>query len=299
VSAPAPRLSVVMPAFDAQRTVAAAIGSALAQTVAELEVLVVDDGSRDGTVSAVERVAASAAGRVRLLQQANAGPSAARNRAIEAARAPVVAFLDADDLMLPTYAERMLARLDARPEVDLVGCDAWLFDDRRGRIRRRTFLDETAPPARLADDPDAQFRQLAQRNFVYVGCTVRRDALRAVGGFAEETNAGEDWDLWLRLLESGRRLDLLREPLAIYRYAEGQAHRDRERMARGEERLDAWLAQTGRTEGLTRAPGPKARLREAARRTAQRLAPAPVLTALACRRRPPEAVAAAFPDLTR
>jgi GT2 family glycosyltransferase len=287
-----------MPAFDAQRTVAAAIGSALAQTVAALEVLVVDDGSRDGTVAAVERVAA-ADGRVRLLRQANAGPSAARNRAIAAARAPVVAFLDADDLMLPAYAERMLARLAARPDVDLVGCDAWVFDDRRGRIRRRTILDEAAPPATLAADPGGQFRQLAQRNFVYVGCAVRRDALAAVGGFAEETNASEDWDLWLRLLEAGRRMDLLREPLAVYRLSEGQAHRDRERMARGEQRLDAWLAQTGRADDLARAPGLKVRAREAARRTAQRLAPAPVLTALACRRRPPAAVAAAFPDLTR
>jgi glycosyltransferase involved in cell wall biosynthesis len=294
----APRLSVVMPAFDAQRTVAAAIGSALAQTVADLEVLVVDDGSRDATVAEVRRVAA-ADGRVRLLEQANAGPSAARNRAIAAGRAPVVAFLDADDLMLPDYAQRMLARLDARPDVDLVGCDAYIFDDRRGRIRRRTVLQETEPPATLAADPDGQFRQLAERNFVYVGCAVRRAALEAVGGFAEDTNASEDWDLWLRLLESGRRLDLLREPLAIYRYSEGQAHRDRERMARGEQRLDAWLAQTGRTPELSRAPGLKHRLRETARRTAQRLAPAPVLTALACRRRPPASVAAAFPDLTR
>ena len=96
-----------MPAFDAQRTVAAAIGSALAQTVTDLEVLVVDDGSRDGTVAEVRRAAAADA-RVRLLEQANAGPSAARNRALEVAAAPVVAFLDADDLMLPDYAERML-----------------------------------------------------------------------------------------------------------------------------------------------------------------------------------------------
>jgi glycosyltransferase involved in cell wall biosynthesis len=294
----APRLSVVMPAFDAQRTVAAAIGSALAQTVADLEVLVVDDGSRDATVAEVRRLAATDA-RVTLLEQANAGPSAARNRAIDVARGAVVAFLDADDLMLPNYAERMLERLDARPDVDLVGCDAWVFDGRRGRIRRRTMLDEAAPPAALAPDADGQFRQLADHNFVYVGCAVRRSALVAVGGFEEATNAGEDWDLWLRLLASGRQLDLVREPLAVYRLSEGQAHRDRARMARGQERLDTWLRATGRTPGLTRAPSARARLREATRRTAQRLAPAPVLTALACRRRAPDVVAAAFPHLTR
>jgi cellulose synthase/poly-beta-1,6-N-acetylglucosamine synthase-like glycosyltransferase len=298
MSAPAPRLSVVMPAYDAQRTVAAAIGSALAQTVGEIEVLVVDDGSRDATVAAVQRVAAADA-RVRLLQQANAGPSAARNRALEVAAAPVVAFLDADDLMLPGYAERMLARLQARPEVDLLGCDAYVFDDRRRRIRRRTVLEETAPPAALAPDPEGQFRQLAANNFVYVGCAVRTAALTALGGFAEETNASEDWDLWLRLLASGRRMELLREPLAIYRLSEGQAHRDRARMERGQERLDAWIDATGRAPQLSRAPGVRARLVDLTRRAVRAAAPAAVTSALACRRRPPAAVAAAFPDLTR
>jgi glycosyltransferase involved in cell wall biosynthesis len=298
MSAQVPRLSVVMPAFDAQRTVAAAIGSALAQTVTDLEVLVVDDGSRDATVAEVRRIAGTDA-RVHLLEQANAGPSAARNLALEVAQAPVVAFLDADDLMLPDYAERMLARLQARPEVDLLGCDAYVFDDRRGRIRRRTVLDETAPPTVLASDPDGQFRQLAANNFVYVGCAVRRAALMTLGGFAEETNASEDWDLWLRLLAAGRRMDLLREPLAIYRLSEGQAHRDRVRMERGQERLDAWIDTTGRAPQLTRTPSARHRLQDLTRRAVRAVAPAAVTTALACRRRPPAAVAAAFPDLTR
>jgi GT2 family glycosyltransferase len=298
VSERPPRVSVVMPAFDAARTVAAAIDSARAQTVAELEILVVDDGSRDATADVV-RGRAAADSRVRLLEQANAGPSAARNRALDAARGEVVAFLDADDLLLPEYVARMLAHLDARPDVDLVGCDAWVFDEPRGRIRRATILDEAAPPTVLASESDGQFRQLAQRNFVYVGCVARREALLALGGFEEATNAGEDWDLWLRLLASGRRLDLLREPLAIYRLSTGQAHRDQERMARGQERLDAWITTTGRAPELTRAPGARDRLRDLARRAVRAAAPAAVTGALACRRRPPAAVAAAFPDLTR
>jgi hypothetical protein len=94
-------------------------------------------------------------------------------------------------------------------------------------------------------------------------------------------------------------MDLLREPLAVYRLSESQAHRDRARMARGQERLDTWLRETGRTPDLTRAPGAKARLRDLTRRTVRTAAPAPLAAALACRRRPPAAVAAAFPDLTR
>jgi glycosyltransferase involved in cell wall biosynthesis len=293
-----PRMSIVMPAYQAQRTVAAAIDSALAQTVGAVEVIVVDDGSTDATVAEVERRAA-ADPRVRLLQQANAGPSAARNRAIAAARGELIAFLDADDLMLPHYAERMIERLDARLGADLVCCDAWIFDDRRGRIRRATILGESRPPEVLADDPDGQFVQLARGNFVYVGCTARRAALRELGGFDETTNASEDWDLWLRLLASGRRLELLREPLAVYRLSAGQAHRDDERMARGQERLDAWIRSTGRVPDLNRTPDRSLRLREAARRAAQLLAREPLATWLACRRRPPAPVAAAFPGLTR
>jgi glycosyltransferase involved in cell wall biosynthesis len=285
-----------MPAYEAARTVGDAIDSARGQTVAGVEILVVDDGSRDGTAAVVaERAAVDA--RVRLIEQANAGPSAARNRALAVARAPVVAFLDADDLMLPDYVERALARLEARPDVDLLGCDAYVFDEPRRRIRRRTVLQEAAPPDRLADDPEGQFAQLAQRNFVYVGCAVRRAALTAAGGFEESTNASEDWDLWLRILRDGRRMDLLRQPLAIYRLSAGQAHRDQARMARGQERLDAWLAESGAAP--RDAPAPRARARDAARRAVRALAPSALTTALACRRRPPAEVAAAFPDLTR
>lgn len=289
------RVAVVMPAYEAARTVGAAVDSALRQTVADLEVLVVDDGSRDGTAAVVADRAARD-GRVRLIEQANAGPSAARNRALAEARAPVVAFLDADDLMLPFYVERMLARLDARPDVDLLGCDAYVYDEPRRRIRRRTILDEAPPPQLLADDPAGQFAQLAQGNFVYVGCAARRAALEAVGGFEESTNASEDWDLWLRILQDGRRMDLLREPLAIYRLSAGQAHRDQARMARGQERLDAWLAEGGAAP--RDAPTARERARDAARRAIRALGPEPLKTALACRRTPPAEVAAAFPELT-
>ncbi|HEY6759985.1 MAG TPA: glycosyltransferase family A protein [Baekduia sp.] len=287
----APRASVVMPAYDAARTVGAAIDSALAQTVAELEVLVVDDGSRDGTAGVVRERAARDP-RVRLLEQSNAGPSAARNRAIDAARGDVVVFLDSDDLMLPHCVARLLGQLEAWSGVDLVGCDAWVYDEPRRRIRRRTILQEAAPPTTLATDAAGQFAQLAERNFVYVGCAVRRSALAAVGGFEEATNASEDWDLWLRILASGRRMDLLREPLAIYRLSAGQAHRDQARMAAGQERLDAWL-------DVRRRPSLGARAQDLTRRAVRATAPAALTTALACRRRPPAAVAAAFPDLTR
>ncbi|HET6508409.1 MAG TPA: glycosyltransferase family A protein [Baekduia sp.] len=292
----APRLSVVMPAFDAAATIGAAVDSALAQTVTEIEVLVVDDGSTDATVAEVARRAERDA-RVVLLTQANAGPSAARNRAIGRARGPVVAFLDADDLMLPVYAERMLDRLERRPDVALVACDAYIYDERYGRVRRRTVLDDVAPPTPLPAGADAQFAALADHNFVYVGCAVRTDALRAVGGFPADTRTSEDWDLWLRLLDAGHPMDLLREPLAVYRYSEGQAHRDAAAMARGQERLDAWIRSTGRVGDLRRAGATGAA--DGSASALKALVPAPLRRALTCRRRPPSPVAAAFPRLGR
>jgi glycosyltransferase involved in cell wall biosynthesis len=293
-----PRLTVVMPAFQAQATIGAAVDSALAQTVTDVEVIVVDDGSTDATVAEVRR-RAERDGRVVLLSQANAGPSAARNRAIAQARAEAIAFLDADDLMLPVYAERMLGRLAERADVGLVACDAYIFDERYGRVRRRTILEDAAPPTPLPAGADAQFAALAQRNFVYVGCTVRTAALRAVGGFQDGVHAGEDWDVWLRLLDAGHPMDLVREPLAIYRYSEGQAHRDVERMRRGQERLDAWIRSTGRVPDLRRSGDATGAARSAMTRAAKALTPAFVRRELTCRRRPPAPVAAAFPRLGR
>src|ERR1017187_6172907 len=104
----APRFSVVIAAFEAERTVASAVNSALAQTRTDLEVIVVDDGSSDRTAAVVGQITDH---RVQLLRQANAGPSAARNVGISATRGDYVAFLDSDDLWLPRYLELMGAAL--------------------------------------------------------------------------------------------------------------------------------------------------------------------------------------------
>src|SRR5262249_39213835 len=104
-SADAPLVSVVLPAYNAERTIAASLASIAAQTVTELEVIVVDDGSTDDTI----RVAKSTdRGDLRVISQANAGHAAARNTGVSAARGRYVAFLDADDLWLPEKLERQM-----------------------------------------------------------------------------------------------------------------------------------------------------------------------------------------------
>ncbi len=125
------RVSCILPAWNAAATIARSIESILAQTVLPLEVIVVDDGSTDDTRAVVSRFGAG----VRSVRQPNAGAEAARNRGIAESRGEFLAFLDADDVWLPTKLERQLAVFRDRPEVGAVGClvhhvgdvdDAWV-----------------------------------------------------------------------------------------------------------------------------------------------------------------------------
>lgn len=112
-----PKVSVVIPAFNALRYLPRTVDSALAQSFGDFEVLIVDDESTDGTADWVRTIADR---RVRLLEQKNQGAAAARNAGIRQARGEYIAFLDADDLWEPAKLERQVACLDARPEVGVV-----------------------------------------------------------------------------------------------------------------------------------------------------------------------------------
>ncbi|WP_431268382.1 glycosyltransferase family 2 protein [Dankookia sp. P2] len=110
---PAPAVSILTPAYDVARLVGAAVDSVLAQDFPDWEMIVVDDGSRDGTA---EAVAARRDPRIRLIVQENAGVSAARSRAMAEARGEAILFLDADDWLAPDALSRLLAALAAAPE---------------------------------------------------------------------------------------------------------------------------------------------------------------------------------------
>lgn len=213
-----PRVSVVMPAYNAARTIVSAIDSALEQQFADIEVVVVDDGSSDDTTAVVERITDR---RVRLLRQANAGPSSARNAGVEAAAGELVAMLDADDLWLPTYLEAAVAALDAAPEGGFAWTDAWVYDEVRREVRVAHAMAYQRPPARPPADADGLLRELVQRNFVYGSTTVRRSVLLEVGGYRSSLTASEDYDLWLRILSAGYAGVRVRGNHAIYRRRPG------------------------------------------------------------------------------
>ena len=114
-----PAVSVIMPAYDAERYLHTAVESVLRQSFADLELLIVDDGSSDRTV-AIARSYASRDARVRVLEQPNAGPGPARNAGFRAATGRLFAFLDSDDEWDETFLAEHVAILDARPDLDVV-----------------------------------------------------------------------------------------------------------------------------------------------------------------------------------
>jgi hypothetical protein len=216
-----------MAAYNAEQTVASAIDSALAQTYADIEVVVVDDGSTDRTGAVA---AAMGDERVRVLQQPNRGPSAARNAGIRAAQGELVSVLDADDLWLPTYVETMVKALDGAPQCAFAWGDAWVYDLVSARVRVARAMAYQNPPLHEPTDPDLLVRELLDRNFIYGSTTIRRSVLVAVGGYSETLTAAEDYDLWLRIAMAGHCALRIQDDLSIYRRQPGTNNADEPRV---------------------------------------------------------------------
>ena len=208
----ASRVSVVIPCFNGARYLGEAIDSALAQTHPDVEVIVVDDGSTDGTPAVVSGYG----DRLRCVRQPNRGLAGARNAGIRHARGPYVAFLDHDDRFLPDKLARQAAVLDARPDAGLVYC-GWHFIDADGARLPPTGWDVREGDVTV---------DLLRGNIMHPATVVvRRTALDAAGGFDEGRTGLEDWDLWLRMAVRGVRWACVDAPLLEYRVHPGQMHR--------------------------------------------------------------------------
>lgn len=201
-----PAVAVVIPCFNSGSLVRDAVDSALAQTHAAVEVIVVDDGSRDrGTREALERLPQQ----VRLITQQNAGPAAARNTAIASTDAAFVLPLDADDRLGRRAAELGARHLSADPEVGIVAGAMSLIGDARGQ-QECTYTG-----------PESMLRQTAIPNI----SAFRRDDWAAVGGYPESVRRGEDWAFWMRILGLGRRVVVVPDVFYEYRVSAAQSSR--------------------------------------------------------------------------
>jgi glycosyltransferase involved in cell wall biosynthesis len=209
-----------MPAYNTEETIGAAIESVLAQTRADFELIVVDDGSTDGTPDRVHPYLRDQ--RVKLISQENRGQASARNAAIALAAGKYVSLLDSDDLWLPQYLELMASRLDDDPTAAVAYTDAWVLDDGTRRVARTTA---TAPwhPSVVPTSAERFLRALLELgNFVFVGATIRREVLTEVGPFRVGVEGSEDYELWLRIAAHGYGFIRVARPLAIYRRRPGQ-----------------------------------------------------------------------------
>jgi glycosyltransferase involved in cell wall biosynthesis len=210
-----PTFSVVMAAYNSAPTIGEAIASVRRQTRSDWELIVVDDGSGDGTADVAE---AFADPRVRVVRTpGNRGPAAARNRGISLAQAPLVCTLDSDDLWLPHYLETMADTLGSNPTAAVACTDAWVLDQATGRVRKKSAMAFLNPPDPLPVDTEAFLAELLRRNFVYNSVAARRESLQAVGGYDERLWIGEDWELWLRLAAGDFRFVRVPQLLAVYR----------------------------------------------------------------------------------
>jgi peptidoglycan/xylan/chitin deacetylase (PgdA/CDA1 family)/SAM-dependent methyltransferase len=201
-----PRVSIIIPAYQAETTLPETLQSLLTQTFAAWEAIVVDDGSRDRT----SEVAASFAARderVRIVRQTNGGESAARNAGASLASNDWLVFLDADDWLLPAYLERMTAAISADPDVDVVHC-GWL----------RVARDGQHSPGQFAPPEQDLFPELARRNcFAIHACMVRRSLAASIGPFDVTLKTCPDWDFWQRIARTAPRFASVPEILACYR----------------------------------------------------------------------------------
>lgn len=205
-----PRVSVVIPTYNAGGRLAVAIASLQAQTLTAWEVIVVDDGSTDDTAQYLETLRGQLGDRLRVVRQANGGSAAARNRGIDIARAPIIAFLDADDRYLGTtgLGDRLERLTRDRNLGGIQG--GWICEDEATGQQTPVHPWEVAPEL----DLEAWLRWKPVRLGALM---IRKTWLERVGGFDESLRQSHDVDLMLRLAIAGCRVAWLQAPVVAYR----------------------------------------------------------------------------------
>jgi glycosyltransferase involved in cell wall biosynthesis len=207
------RISVIIPAYNAAAYIERALQSILNQTRAADEILVINDGSTDNTADILRRYES----RIRIIEQANAGVSAARNTGIRSANGDWIAFLDADDEWLPEKLAKQCQFHQAHPEIKWSSANYYRCDC--GNKHKR-FADFCIRPEDKIFGGDCFDDYLQAFEAMAKGHTdtmlIRRDVLLEAGLFFEPQKNIEDDDLWLRLGYMNLRFGFIREPLSVY-----------------------------------------------------------------------------------
>jgi len=215
-------ISIIIPCFNHGRFLKEAVQSVLDQTVSVERIVVVDDGSDDTETHRALREVETME-RVTVLTQKNQGPAAARNRAMEEVETPFVASLDADDRLLPEFVEKLLPRIHKKNTVGIAYGEARSFgtEEKVHQPRSYHFPDVLLDPC------------------IYSTAIFRREDWEAVGGFREEMRSGwEDFEFWISLIELGREVVFVDEP--VFEYRRHESSRDLNFSASKERILEAF-----------------------------------------------------------
>jgi glycosyltransferase involved in cell wall biosynthesis len=197
-------VSIVLAAYNDERWLPHAVESVLRQTHRDFELLLVDDGSTDGTAALIDRFAHEDA-RVRVVRHPNMGLARSLNVGFEAARAAWVARMDADDVMRPNRLERQLDFVRQHPGLAASAPIGVFINERSKQVGRKHRARYTTPGAARQAFERGEVVQL-----LHSAAMLRRDAVLAVGGYRPQFTVTEDADLWIRLLEAG--YELLEQP---------------------------------------------------------------------------------------
>lgn len=204
-----------MPAYNARQYIEESIRSVMNQDYPNIELIVIDDGSKDGTPELAEQFGS----RVKVLRQNNSGPAAARNRGIAAARGDFIAFLDADDVWLPGKMALQVQYLQDHPDVGVVfgGFSRW-YPEADGSFLVPPIPVNLNTPLKFVSEHSGWIYKdiLLDSVICIITAVVRRSVIETVGNFDESLPTGEDYDFWLRVSHQFRAVELHRT-LAYYR----------------------------------------------------------------------------------
>ncbi len=211
---PSPKISVIVPCYNYGSYLPETIDSVLAQTYSDYEIIIIDDESNDGTTPAVIKAQAEKDRRIKaIFNPKNIGPSEIRNKGAKLAKGKYLSFIDADDKIAPTYLEKTI-RLLEKENADVAYSDVQLFGSEN----------------RIIIIPNDEKKFLTAMLFVcpIISASLYKKSLwQEFGGYDHAFHGAEDWDLWLKFIESGKKFVGVNEVLYYYRKHSGSITTDR------------------------------------------------------------------------
>ncbi|MBQ2244450.1 MAG: glycosyltransferase [Oscillospiraceae bacterium] len=202
------KISVVMAAFNAEKYLREAMDSILAQTYGDLELIVLDDKSTDGSLQILKEYAAADPRVVVLENEQNMGLTKSLNKGLAVAKGEYIARMDADDISVPDRFAKQVAFLDSHPDYSFVSCIGRYIDEEGREEQLRLFPETHEEICAMMPKVDA---------VMHPGVMFRREDIARIGNYCEDFRVVQDYDLWFRGMAAGYKFYNIQEPLVLFR----------------------------------------------------------------------------------